>query len=442
MTDNIDADEASQWSETPAPMRILRADNGCEVSLDELRRTGERPLVWAANERNRIVVRRLTGHLAANKREVLRVGLASGRRLDLSAGCALVGLNGLVPTQELMVGGRVAVLRHLPPAGELRPMHESEIILLAHMIGDGSCVKRQPIRYASIDEANLAAVTIAAAHFGVTPIRDEYAVARVITLRLPAPYRLTHGKRNPIAAWLDGLGLFGLRSYEKFIPAEVFALPTEQIELFLRHLWATDGSVRWDAKTQQGRVYYASTSRRLVDGLMYLLLRVGVQGRITRIQKPGYRDCWHVTIDRADNQTAFLTKVGVHGERGVKAKEVVVQAAGRVRRPGTDTIPTEVWDRVHLLMKQRRWSDRDFAYRTGTRYDGSLMWTHAPGRVRLHRIANVFNDSELHDIATSSVYWDKIVTVSPMGVHEVCEIEDEATNRVVMQGVLVACSRI
>jgi replicative DNA helicase len=82
--------------------------------------------------------------------------------------------------------------------------------MLAHMIGDGSCVKRQPVRYASIDESNLVAVTIAAAHFGVTPIRDEYAAARVTTLRLPAPFRLTHGKRNPIAEWLDGLGLFGL----------------------------------------------------------------------------------------------------------------------------------------------------------------------------------------------------------------------------------------
>jgi len=86
--------------------------------------------------------------------------------------------------------------------------------MLAHMIGDGSCIKREPVRYASIDEANLAAVTIAAAHFGITPIRDQYAAVRVTTLRLPSPYRLTHGKRNPIAEWLVGLGLFGLRSYE------------------------------------------------------------------------------------------------------------------------------------------------------------------------------------------------------------------------------------
>ena len=52
-------------------------------------------------------------------------------------------------------------------------MHDSEVIMLAHMIGYGSCVKHQPVRHASTDEANLVAVTIAAAHFGVTAIRDE-----------------------------------------------------------------------------------------------------------------------------------------------------------------------------------------------------------------------------------------------------------------------------
>ena len=33
---------------------------------------------------------------------------------------------------------------------------DEKVTLLAHLIGDGSFVKRQPLRYASIDEANLA----------------------------------------------------------------------------------------------------------------------------------------------------------------------------------------------------------------------------------------------------------------------------------------------
>src|SRR6185312_10578931 len=107
---------------------------------------------------------------------------------------------------------RLAVPRTVPEPVHTERMDDAELIMLAHMIGDGSCVKRQPVRYASIDEANLVAVAGAARHFGVTAVRDEYPSARVTTLRMPAPYRLTHGKRNPIAAWLDKLGLFGKRS--------------------------------------------------------------------------------------------------------------------------------------------------------------------------------------------------------------------------------------
>ncbi|MGH3674853.1 MAG: LAGLIDADG family homing endonuclease [Mycobacterium sp.] len=79
--------------------------------------------------------------------------------------------------------------------------------------------------------------------------------------------------------------------------------------------------MRWDAKTSQGRVYYASTSRRLIEDVMQLLLRVGVQSRITTTRKSGYRDCFFLTIDRAANQIAFLTKVGVHGARGDRPRK-------------------------------------------------------------------------------------------------------------------------
>lgn len=215
------------------------------------------------------------------------------------------------------------------------------MVLLAHMIGDGSCVKRQPIRYASIDEENLAAVSTAARHFGVTAIRDDYPAARVTTLRLPAPYRLTHGKRNPIAAWRDGLGLFGQRSYEKFVPAEVLALQNGQVGLFLRHLWATDGHVSWDARYKTGKLYYASSSRRLIDGVVLLLLRVGVLSRIKRVRKAGYRDGWQLFIYGVENQLRFLRHIGVHGAKDVAAEALINRLELVRRNTNVDTIRSQ-----------------------------------------------------------------------------------------------------
>src|SRR6202008_3918831 len=195
-----------------AATRILRADTGTEVTFGELMRPGERPLVWSVDEQLRIVARPMTNVFPSGRQEVFRLRLASGREVEATGNHPFMKLDGWTPLEQLKIGDRIATPRRVPEPLDTQRMHDSEVILLAHMIGDGSCVKRQPIRYASVDEANLVAVTVSAAHCGVTAVRDEYPAARVTTLRLPSPDRLARGRRNPIAAWLDGLGLFGCRS--------------------------------------------------------------------------------------------------------------------------------------------------------------------------------------------------------------------------------------
>ncbi|MEO3759704.1 replicative DNA helicase [Mycobacterium sp. B14F4] len=374
-----------------ADTRILRADTGAEVTFGELMRTGEPPLVWSLDERKRMVARPMTNVFYSGHKEVFKLRLASGREVEATANHPFMTFDGWTPLGELKVGDRLAVPRWVPEPVQTQRMDDSEVILLAHMIGDGSCVQRQPIR-------------------------DDYAAARVTTLRLPAPYRLARGKRNPIAAWLDKLGLFGKRSHEKFVPQKVFALPNDQIALLLRHLWATDGSVRWDAKQQDGRIYYASTSRRLVDDVQQLLLRLGVQSRIARTRKDGYRDRWFLYVEWSDNQRVFLTKVGVHGARGVKAKQVLAELTSRGRRAGRDTVPVEVWDRVKRTMAAKQVP---------------------PSRDRLHRAAAALEDRELHDLATNDVHWDEVVEITSIGYHDVYDGTVPGTSCFVAQGIAV-----
>jgi replicative DNA helicase len=413
-----------------ANTRILRADNGAEVTFGELMRTGERPLVWSLDDRKRMVARPMTNVFSSGHKEVFKVRLASGREVEATGNHPFMTLDGWTPLAQLKVGDRVAVPRRVPEPIETQRMDDSEVILLAHMIGDGSCVKRQPIRYASVDEANLAVETIAAAHFGVTAVRDEYAAARVTSLRLPAPHRLTHGKRNPIAAWLDLLGLVGKRSYEKFVPQEVFALPNDQIALFLRHLWATDGSVRWEHMAGQAKIYYSSTSRRLVDDVAQLLMRCGVLSKISRVSKAGYRDCWHLHIDRAENQTKFLRNIGVHGSRGESARAVLTELGARMGRPGADTIPKEVWNRIGEAMVTKGLTHREHSAATKSHFADATR-RFAPGRPRLHRVTEMLEDQEIDTLATSDVFWDKIVEITNIGEHDVYDATVSETHNFV-----------
>ncbi|MFI2281402.1 replicative DNA helicase [Nocardia beijingensis] len=419
----------------PASTRILRADTGDETTLGDLLSSGEQPLVWSLDERMRMVARPMVKVFSSGRKEVFRLRLASGREVEATGNHPFLTLDGWIPLDKLSVGDRLATPRRVPEPVHTSRMPDAEVILLAHMIGDGSCVKRQPLRYASIDEENLAAVTEAATHFGVTVARDDYAAARVTTLRLRAPDRLARGKRNPVAAWLDELGLFGLRSYEKFVPKRVFALPNDQIALFLHHLWATDGSVRWDAKGHQARIYYASTSRRLIDDVVQLLLRLGVHGRIKKVTRSGYRDCWHLTIDGAENQTIFLRDIGVHGARGQSARAALAQLEPMTRNTNVDTVPREVWSKVRTLLSAKGMTHREFSAAMGSRFCGSTMWRHSPSRSRLARVAAVLEDAEIEMFATNDVFWDKIVDITSLGEQDVYDGTVPGTHNFVAQGI-------
>ena len=419
-----------------AATRILRADTGSEVTLGELLASGARNVpVWSLDERLHLVSRVLTRAFPSGVKEVFRVRLRSGREVQATANHPFLTYDGWLPLGELHPGTRVAVPRHVPAPLAPAELPEPEIILLAHLIGDGSFVRRQPLRYASTDEACLAAVTGAARHFGITTVRDDYPAARCTTLRLPAPYRLTHGKRNPVAAWLDGLGLFGLRSHQKFVPEPVFSLPKRQVRLFLRHLWATDGCVWWDRGNGQARIYYGSTSRRLVDGVAQLLLRFGISTRLKETAKAGYRTCYQLHVSAGDDQLRFLREVGVHGAREAQASVCLATLESAARNPNVDTIPREVWQRVRALLAERQLSHRQFAAAMGTQFCGSSMWKSAPSRERLGRVAAVLDDADLSMIATNDVFWDEIASVTSLGEQPVYDATVPGTSNFVANGI-------
>ncbi|MGW4530486.1 LAGLIDADG family homing endonuclease [Nocardia sp. NPDC004340] len=423
------------WLTAATP--ISRADTGVAVPLETLIRDELRPLVWSLDPQMRFTARPLEYVHPSGSCTVDRVRLASGRSIDTATEARLLTINGWRKVGQLGIGDRVAIPRWIPAPTRTQEMPDPEVVMLAHMIGDGSCVRRQPIRYASIDEENLAAVTEAAMHFGITPIRDEYAAARVTTLRLPAPYRLTHGRRNPIAKWLDELGLFGLRSYEKFVPERVFGMPTDQVAIFLRHLWATDGSARWDRTGKQARIYYTSTSRRLIDDVSDLLLRLGVHGRIRLVPKAGYRDCWHLTIDGGDNQITFLEDIGAHGTRGITAAECLAELDTMTSNPNVDTVPKEVWNIVRTLLSARKMTHREFQAAMGTKFCGSTMWKHSPSHQRLARAADILEAPELAMLCTDDVFWDRITAITDLGEQPVYSVTVPGTENLIAQGVPV-----
>jgi replicative DNA helicase len=418
-----------------ADTRILRADTGAEVTLGELMSSGERDIpVWSLDERMKLVPRTMTHAFSSGVKETFRVKLASGRELEATANHPFLTYGGWQPLGELTVGSRVAIARCTPGPLNEKPMPESEIVMLAHLLGDGSFVKHQPIRYASVDEENLTSVTEAAAErFGITAVRDEHPEARCTSLRLPAPYRLARGRRNPIAEWLDSFGLFGLRSHEKFIPEPVFSLPKDQLALFLKHLWATDGSVTV-AKSGDIRIYYGTTSERLARQLQMLFLRFGIVARFYAVRNTYGHPQWTLDVTGVEDQLRFVSEIGVHGGRAANVTQAQMRLGQMTAVGRFDTIPSNVWEQVRCALDERSMPLSRLQLGVGSRSSGDLNLKISPSRIRIGRMAQVLEDPKLQKIADSDVFWDKIVGIESIGERAVYDATVLETHNFVANG--------
>jgi replicative DNA helicase len=326
---------------------------------------------------------------------VFRLRLASGRELEATGNHPLMTLDGWTPLERLKVGDRIAVLRRVPEPIDEQRMSDSEVAFSARMVGGGSCVKNQP------------------------------------TLRLPALHHLTHRRCDRIAARPDTRGLFRLRGHEKFVPNSVFALPNEQVALFLCHLWATDGSVTWNQSTDHAEICYVSASRRLVDDIMQLLLRLRVCSQIVRVRKPGRRDCWHLHVGGAESQATFLRCISL---RGKPAREVFAKLETRNGRPGAATILEEVRTEIGEALTAKGITQRATAMNARFADPRRIF---ARDRLGLHDVAAVREGREINALGTSDVFWDKIVEITDIGERNVYDGTVPGTNNFVAQGISV-----
>jgi len=422
-----------------ADTRITRADTGEQVTIGDLLTEGVRDIpVWTLDERYRLVVGNLSNVFPSGEKATYELRLRSGRRVKASGNHPFLRLSGWAPLGDLAVGDRLAVPRVLPEPLAPESWDPRLVTMLAHLLGDGCHVERHVLQYTTTDPQNVSAVLEAATAFDVAPrVVEERSWMQVY---LPATRALARGVRNPIAEWLDGLGLWNRRSWEKFVPAAVHRLPDDQLALFLRHLWATDGCV-WSSSdgTHPPKIYYATSCRRLAEDVQLLLLRLGVRSRIKEVLQGSHRPAHHVIVQGSTDQLTFVDRIGVHGERARHLGAIRTWHGERSSSTNVDTIPLEVWEHVrHKSMAEHGVSARALATDLGMQYCGTTLYRSAVSRERMARLASVFpGDGWLADLACSDVFWDEVVEIVPLGMQPVFDATVDDTHNFLADGVIV-----
>jgi replicative DNA helicase len=363
---------------------------------------------------------------ATGCKPVYRMTTRLGRTIRATANHKFLTVQGWQRLDTLTQGDRIAMPRSLPGPTQAT-MSNEELALLGHLIGDGCTLPRHAIQYTT-HELELAEIVahLATAIFGDAVVprierqRDWYQVY------LYASYHLTHRVRNPITTWLNDLGVFGLRSYEKRVPEKVFAQPAEGIARFLRHLWSTDGCIHLSiAKTSSIKIYYATSSTELAKNVQSLLLRLDINATILRYPQSGKgRDQYHVTISGKDDIARFITQVGALSQKKLVHQVAIIEhSAQRLANTNRDVLPREIWRLFAVpAMQTAGLTNRQMQAGLGNAYCGTGLYKQNLSRERAARLAQIVQCDKLTSLAQSDVYWDEIISIEPDGEAEVYDL--------------------
>jgi replicative DNA helicase len=376
---------------------------------------------------------------ATGRKRVLRLTTRLGRTIRATPNHKFLAFDGWKRLDEIEIGEHLALPRTLP-GPTTRTLSDDQLALLGHLIGDGCTLPRHVIQYTT-REYGLArtVVELATRVFGdgVRPrINRE---RRWFQVYLASARRLTHGRRNPIAAWLDSLGAFGLRSYEKRVPDAVFRQPDEGIARFLCHLWATDGCV-FLARGRKATptVYYASSSPRLATDVQSLLLRLGINAIRSRVLGRRGRPQFHVKLTGTPDVLRFLAVVGCLGARREAVASRILDAIAESRpNPNRDVIPAGAWRGLVVpALAEAGITTRRFQARLGQEYCGTALYKSNLSRERAARAARVAGSEELRRLSESTVYWDSVVSIERDGIEEVYDLTVEGLHNFVADDVV------
>ena len=399
---------------------VVCAD-GSRVPVRDL--SGQNPVVFAKDEQDCIVSAQSDKVWKVGRKPIFKVSLASGRSLRVTREHLLYTETGWRKTASLQVGNRLALARKIPePAQPVTDWSDQRVALLGQLIGDGSYLKGQPMRYTTQSQANSDCVATAAREeFGMTVNRHA---GRGHWHQLVLSGNGNRWQPAGVNKWFRELGIFNQRSHEKQIPAQAFRLADRQIALLLSHLWATDGSIYVRPADSRGSdlIHYATNSQALAMDVSALLQRLGIIARIKKAQKSGYRPGYMVCITGAVEQKCFLDRVPAFGPRVEQANRLADKLATVTANTNVDTLPDQLFVYIREKLAEKGISHRKMAAMRGTAYGGSAHFSFSPSRDVIADYAELLDDDYLRRQASNDLFWDRVVAVEEDGIEDVYDL--------------------
>ncbi len=414
---------------------ITRADTGERVPIKNL--VGQTNIsVHSLDENWKIKEMKISKVFYSGRKMTYELKTRSGFKIKASINHPFWTTSGWTRLHELKIGDCIATPKKIEISAPKNELSKKEIILLAHLLGNGCIWPRQPYHYTSTDTENIKVVSETVVElFG---IKD-----RIIKQKnwwhiyLPSPYRLTYKRYHPITNWYKKLGIKCVRAFKKEIPQKVFSLDNEHLALFLKHLWATNGNISLKPLLKgqtQCSIYYSTTSYQLAVGVKYLLLRFGIRSKITEKKKKNCRICYIISIYEREHQLSFLKKIGCFGEKG----KIIPRLIEKLENINLAVWPKETWQSIiNPLREERSISWQDFSAGINIAYSGNTLFKHGIGVEEMQKIAQYLPSSVIANMSQADIFWDEIIAIKSLGVQKVYDATVPGLHNFVANGIIV-----
>ncbi len=403
---------------------ILTAD-GYRFTLAECAKRNLPISVWTKTETGKIITTVSTPAIKkAQQENCFRIETSFGHVSEASEDHQYFTVNGWKKLKDLGVGDWICAAQTIP----IDAMYnESPDIgkFVGYMLGDGCMHGRFQFfaSFSEIIEDFTAVVNRLGGSVHITP--GTTPSAKAISITRNANTAWSKGC-NPLKEHARRLGIIGKTAKDKRIPVQILFSRAETRKACVEGLFATDGWIcGTPGKPRSWDIGYLGKNRALINDLDFLLRGFGVVGviRSKRVMYQGeLRTYWQLLIETSAAQILFCRTFNVpykwrKQEQLLKDKQPGV-VAGSICPPQLSEIAVATLpESLKKLERYRSYSRRlkagkHFGYETLK----AAPWMGA--------------------YANSSIMWERIVSISPLGMQDVYTFTVPDTHNYLQGGLL------
>jgi len=370
-------------------------------------------------------------HISNGKKKCFKVVTRTGREIKGTANHPLLTPTGWKNIEDIKKGEYVASAKQISFFGKKR-LPEHKLKLMAYLIGDGCLRIENAVGFTNGEKA----------------LQDDF-IKQIRTMgdsvtKRGIAFRITnhisvkgqHNKNNT-KQFMKECGLLNKLSKEKEIPEIVFQLVKKDIARFLRTLFTCDGSV------YKGGIEYSSASKKLALQIIHLLLRFG----IVATMKEKHTKCngksfisWSLLIRDSLTITKFINTIGFDFKKGKRASIYTKQNISKKSFIDIYPYPINLQVRNEVL---------DFCKTKGIPINkciGASLYETLAGAVRdkknsmrtvMDKIYNEVNTKRLRSLIYPDIFWDKVTSISNIGLKETYDIAAETNHNFVANDIVV-----